>query len=121
MAGNLYITGYNKLTQIPGDAGQMPDESTLTEKQVIAIGASSIPSAALDPGTRFVRLHTDGGSPACIVFGFGTVGAPPAPVAIAGTDQRFAANQTEYKGVPTNGTGSGNAQTQVKIAAIAVA
>jgi hypothetical protein len=73
-------------------------------------------SAALNPGTKYVRLHTD--SICSILFGFGTVGAPPAPVAVANTSQRFAANQTEYKGCPTNGNGSGNAQVQVKIAVI---
>ena len=119
MAGFLYITEYAQLTQLVGDAGQMPDENTKLAEQCITVPSTS---AALNPGTKYVRLHTDGGAATgvCIEIGFGTVGTPPVPVAVIGNgtvgSQRFAANQTEYKGVPTNGNGSGNAQIQVKIA-----
>lgn len=111
----MYITGYAQLTQLAGDAGQMPDENTLTEEQFITFGAS-VASAVLNPATKYVRINVD--SVANIKFGFGTAGTPPAPTAVAGQSQRFAASQTEYKGVPTNGNGSGNNQVQVKIAAI---
>lgn len=111
----MYITGYAQLTQLAGDAGQMPDENTLTEEQAITF-AASVASAVLSPATKYVRINVDG--LANIKFGFGTAGTPPTPVAIASVSQRFAANQTEYKGVPTNGNGSGNNQVQVKIAAI---
>jgi hypothetical protein len=112
----LYIAGYAQLTQLVGDAGQMPDENTKTEEQTVAIGAAA-QSVALNPGTKYVRLHTD--AVASILVGFGTVGSPPNPQgSVSITNQRFAANQTEFKGVPTNGNGSGNAQIQVKIACI---
>lgn len=112
----LYITGYTQLTQLSGDAGQMPDENTKTEEQVVAIGAAA-QSVALNSGTKYVRLHTD--AVASILVGYGTVGAAPNPQAtVSVTNQRFAANQTEYKGVPTNGNGSGNNLVQVKIACI---
>jgi hypothetical protein len=115
----LYIAEYGALTQLPGDAGQMPDENTLMAEQVVVIGAGSLASAALNPGTKYVRLNVD--SLANIKFGFGTAGSPPAPVAIANVSQRFAINQTEFKGVPTNGNGSGAKQVQVIIAVIAAA
>lgn len=112
----LYLTGYGALTQLAGDAGQMPDENSKTEEQAIAIGAAA-QSLALNPATKFVRLNVDN---ACsILFGYGTVGAPPNPIAtVSVTNQRFSAQQTEFKGVPTNGNGSGNAQIQVKIGVI---
>jgi|SRR5882724_11377485 len=112
----LYITEYAQLTQLAGDAGQMPDENSKLAEQIVTFTGGVTPSAALNPGTKYVRLHTD--SIASILFGFGSVGAPPAPVAVTNSSQRFAANQTEYKGVPTNGNGSGAAQVQVKISAI---
>src|SRR6266481_1541869 len=113
----LYITEYAALTQLAGDAVQMPDENSKMAEQVVVIQATpQLTSAALNPGTKYVRLNVD--SQANILFGFGTVGAPPAPVALANSSQRFAANQTEYKGVPTNGNGSGNNQVQVKISVI---
>src|SRR6266478_4245320 len=120
-AGILYITGYAQLTQLAGDAGQMPDENTKTEEQTVAInanpGAATV-SAVLDPGTKYVRLNVDTGGPAvCVLFGFGTVGVPPTPAALV-TSQRLAQNQTEFKGVPNNGNGSGNNRIQIKISAI---
>ena len=111
----LYITGYAQLTQLVGDAGQMPDENTKTEEQTVAIGAGSVQSATLASGTKYVRLHCD--AVCSILVGYGTVGSPPNPTALT-TSQRFAANQTEFKGVPNNGNGSGNNLVQVKIAVI---
>ncbi|HMH95644.1 MAG TPA: hypothetical protein VK577_03575 [Bradyrhizobium sp.] len=113
MAVFAYIAEYAQLTQLAGDAGQMPDEnSKLAEQKTGDISGGHQITAALNPGTKYVRIHTDG---VCsVLFGFGTVGTPPAPAAAA-TNQRFAANQTEFKGVPTNGNGSGNNQVQVKI------
>ena len=116
--GILYITEYGALTQLVGDAGQMPDENTLMAEQAITFGVNTV-SAALNTGTRYVRLHVDGTSPAAIKFGYGSVTTPPTPVAANGTQQRFAANQTEYKGVPTNGSkATDGSLIQVKIAAI---
>jgi hypothetical protein len=112
----LYIAEYGALTQLVGDAGQMPDENTLLAEQTVAIGAAA-QSVALQTGTRFVRLHSD--AICSIKVGYGSVGSPPSPIStVTTTNQRFAASQTEYKGVPTNGNGSGNAQIQVKIGVI---
>ena len=120
MAGFFYITEYGALTQLVGDAGQMPDESTRLAEQCLTVPATS---AALNTGTRFVRLHLDSGaaSGANIEFGFGSVTTPPTPTAVVGNgsvgSQRFAANQTEYKGVPTNGSRAADGSLiQVKIA-----
>lgn len=112
----MYITGYAALTQLPGDAGQMPDENTLTEEQFINFTAAHGASAILNPGTKYVRINVDG--VANIKFSFGTAGTPPVAAAVAGQSQRFAINQTEYKGVPNNGNGSGAKQVQVLIDAI---
>lgn len=111
----LYIAEYGALTQLPGDAGQMPDENTLMAEQIVTFTGGVTLSNALNPGTKYVRLHTD--SICSIKVGFGTVGVPPTPAATTG-NQRYAANQTEFKGVPTNGNGSGNAQIQTKISVI---
>lgn len=119
----LYITEYAALTQLPGDAGQMPDENSLTAEQTMAITAGSTTSLALNPGTKYVRLNVDSTAAAAIKFGYGSVGTPPTPTAVVATgtigSKRFAPNQTEFSGVPTNGNGSGNNQVQVKIAVIA--
>lgn len=86
----LYITEYAGLMPSPtGGQGQVPFEPPIAE-QTVAIGATTVPSAAFNAKTRMVRLHTD----AICSVSFGT-----APTATA-TNQRFAANQTEYKGVP---------------------
>ena len=116
--GILYIKEYAALTQLAGDAGQMPDENSLMAEQVVTFSTNQV-SAALNPGTRFVRLHNDGTSPCCIKFGFGSVTTPPSPLAVNGGTERFAANQTEYKGVPTNGGRAADGSLiVVKIAAI---
>src|SRR6267378_2169383 len=102
MAGILYITEYAQLTQLAGDAGQMPDENSKTAEQTIAVGAGSTQSVALNAGTKYVRLANDSTTALCVLFGFATVGTPPNPTATT-ANQRFAQNQTEFKGVPNNG------------------
>lgn len=112
----LYITEYGSYTNLPGSGLQVPDEgSRLADQQVTYTGTAGV-SAALNSGTKLVRLATD--TNICsVLFGYGTVGTPPTPAAQI-TNQRLPANLVEYKGVPTNGTGSGNNQIQVKISAI---
>jgi hypothetical protein len=106
----VYISEYYFLTQLPGDAGQMPMEPPQHES-VLPIGAA-VESLALNSGTRFVRINVD--SPCSILFGIGRGGAIPTPALdITTGNQRFARDQTEFKGVP-NGDG-----VTVKIAAIA--
>ena len=113
----FYITEYTAMAQLPGSAAQMPDEGSRLAEQVVSIGAAA-QSVALNSGTKFVRCSAD--AICSVLFGFGTVGTPPNPqAAVTTSSQRFAANQTEFKGVPTNGNGSGNNLIQVKIAVIA--
>lgn len=61
--------------------------------QLIAIGSSSVASAAFGQGTQVVQLFTD---TACS-FTFGT-----SPNASAATSSRLAANTTRYFSVPPN-------------------
>jgi hypothetical protein len=65
----------------------------------IAVSASSSQSVALDPTTKFVRVHTD--TTIRIAFGADPTAGP--------TSQRMPANSTEYYGVTPG----------IKIAAIA--
>lgn len=86
----LYIAEYASISI--GQAGRLhqhPDEPPLNE-QTLSIGVGSNASAAFQPQTRMVRLHTD----AICSVAFGTN-----PTATT-NNQRLAANQTEYKGVP---------------------
>jgi len=116
MASFIYVTEYAQLTQLSGDAGQMPDEnSKIAEQKSHDFACGAQVTSARNPGTKYVRIHAD--SACSILFGYGTVGTPPAPVATT-SNQRFAAAQTEYKGVPTNGNGSGNNRVQVIISVI---
>ena len=88
----LYITEYAAMSQIPNAGGQMPQEPPLAE-QTLAIGGCSVQSSALNPITRFVRLHSDA---ICSI----EIGVNPAA---SSTTARMAANQTEYHGVPQGG------------------
>lgn len=81
----LYITEY---TAILDDRVQIPIEPPVVN-QTVAIGASHAESAAFSASTRVIRIHSDA---ICSVL----IGA--APVATT-TDGRFAANQTEFRGV----------------------
>lgn len=87
----LDVTEYAQASarQTAGNAPQIPQEPPLVEQQ-LAIGASSVQSAAFNASTTAIRLHCD--VPCRLVFGLN-------PTA-SGTNQRFAANQTEYKSVP---------------------
>lgn len=86
----LFITEYAGLASpSQGQLGQMPLEPPLAE-QTVAIGGGSLPSAAFNAKTKFVRLHCD----AICSVEFGT-----APTA-SNLTGRMAANQTEYRGVP---------------------
>lgn len=69
-----------------GEVPQIPELAT----QNVAIGGSSVASAAFNANTCLVRLHCD----AICSIAFGT-----APTAVA-TAFRLAANQTEYFAVP---------------------
>lgn len=85
----LYVAEYVRLALHAGTLGQVPDEPPIAE-QHLAIGGSSVQSAAFNSSTRFVRVHTDA---TCSIL----IGANPTA---ATTNQRFTTNQTEFKGVP---------------------
>lgn len=85
----LYITEYAR--QAKDNRGQAINagEEPALAHQTVAIGAGSAQSANLNAKTRFVRVHTD----AICSIKFGSN-----PTAVA-TEERLAANQTEYFGV----------------------
>ena len=86
----LYVTEYAGLMPSPvGGQGQVPMEPPLAE-QVVDYSGGAAASSAFNAATRLVRVHTDA---ICSVL-FGTN-----PTATTSTG-RFAANQTEYRGVP---------------------
>lgn len=87
--GILYITEYAGVAQaqIGGNYAMVPVEPPLAE-QAITYGATT-PSAAFNPSTTLVRLHTDS---ICSVL-FGTT-----PIATAAS-ARMGVGQTEYHGV----------------------
>lgn len=88
----LYITEYANVTMQAGTLIAVPEDPPIT-KQTVAIGGSSASSATLNAATRLVRLHCDA---ICSVL----IGTSPTATA---TDGRFAANQTEFRGVAPNG------------------
>jgi hypothetical protein len=85
----LYISEYRAqaldYSGLAVPVGKEPSTAT----QIVAIGVASTPSAAFQPTTRFVRLHTD--AICSVAFG-------PAPVATP-NNARMAAGQTEFWGV----------------------
>ena len=92
----LYISEYARVTQAsgPGNAAlQAPEEPPLAT-QVVDFTAGAAQSAAFNAKTRFVRVHAD----AICSVKFGA--APTATV----NDPRFAAGQTELRGVPGDGS-----------------
>lgn len=87
----LYVAEYSDLGRSePGmiQAAQSP----VVTRQVLAIGAGSVQSAAFNASTRYIRVHTDAICAIAIDFN------PTA--ANSGTQtERLAADQTEYFGV----------------------
>jgi hypothetical protein len=85
----LYVTEYATIAGLPATAnGQVPLEPPIAD-YTVAFGSAS---PAFQAATRMVRLHCDA---VCSVL-FGPAGATNATT----TNQRMAANQTEYHGVP---------------------
>lgn len=87
----VYITEFERLAreEFGTNVIQTPLEPALAH-QTVAIGASSVNSATLDPRTRLIRLHTDA---ICHI----DVGESPS--ASVGK-RRFPANAIEYVGIP---------------------
>lgn len=82
----LYVTEYYLLATVPNNPGQVPQEPPLAD-YTVSFGSMSPP---FQPGTRIVRLHSDA---ICSVL----LGQNPSATT---TNGRFAANQTEFRGVP---------------------
>ena len=90
----LYITEFARQARDASGYGMVVGEEPPIAQQRVAIGATSTQSSVFNSATRFVRLHSD---QVCSVQ-FAT-----SPTAAA-TSRRLAANQTEYFGIPPNGT-----------------
>lgn len=86
----LYVTEFVEIMQgFAGRISQAVMQPPVAE-QTIAIGATTATSASFNVKTRLIRVHSDA---ICSI----EVGLTPAATA---TTARFAANQTEYFGVP---------------------
>lgn len=84
----VYITEFQLIGMVENGPAQIAQGAPVAA-QTVVIGGGSTPSAAFNPATRLIRVHTD----AICSIKIGT-----APVATAG-DARMAADQTEYFGV----------------------
>lgn len=94
----LYVTEYATIAILQaGRVTQVPMEPPLAE-QAIAITAGSTTTAAFNAKTTLVRVETDA---ICGV----TIGTAPTATVVSGGlgSGRFAANQTEYRGIPGPG------------------
>jgi hypothetical protein len=86
----LFVAEYSDIVQTVRGGTAIPQDPPVVPEYTIPIGGISQQSPAFNPATRFVRLHTDA---ICSV----TVNLPN-PTATA-ANGRFAANQTEFRGV----------------------
>lgn len=89
----LYVTEYANAAMSDGVAVQAGQEPGIYQTP-IAIGGGSVLSAVFNANTRFVRVHTD----VICSIAFGT-----SPTAVTNTQNRMAANSTEFFGVPPGG------------------
>ena len=85
----LYITEYADIVQTVRGGTAIPVDPPIAQ-QTVAIGGTSAQSAAFNVATRFIRIHVDA---ICSVTCNTTN-----PTATA-ANGRFAANQTEFRGV----------------------
>lgn len=94
----LYVSEYARLTETYGPGGvpaQAPEEPPIAT-QVVDYSAGTAVSSAFNAKTRFVRIHAD--SICSVKFGTGSLAAA------ATTDPRMAADQTEFRGLPKDGS-----------------
>lgn len=82
----LYISEYAKLGAGFGAQDNVVSEPALVTQTPVAIGGTSVQSAAFHPKTRVVRVHTD--AVCSIAFG--------ADPEATNNSMRLTANQTEY-------------------------
>jgi hypothetical protein len=88
----VYVTEYSQLGMY--ENVQIPQEPYIADYSIaIAVGTTVGP--VFNIATRFVRIHADA------VCSIRIAPAVPSPT-VAATNQRFAAGQTEFKGVPQN-------------------
>lgn len=86
----VVITEYASMKLVEGfGRAQIPDEESRIAVQTIDCTAGEAKSAALNASTNFVRIHTDA------IVGLDYGAAPTATT----DSERWAANQTEYRGV----------------------
>lgn len=104
MATKLYITEYAQLGVDSLSRGQLCPQEPAIATQVISYAAGAAASAAFNPDTKLVRIHTD--SICSVLFGV-------APVATV-NHPRMAAGQTEYRAVGNPQAGG----TPLKVSAI---
>jgi hypothetical protein len=88
----LYITEYATISQVPNHTAQMPLEPPLRE-QVLDFTGSVQTSQPFQQFTRCVRLHCDA---VCSLI----ISRSSNPITATVNNGRWAANQTEYRGVP---------------------
>lgn len=86
----LYISEYSDIAHSPGVVAVGQEPAT---DQVVTFTGTAGASSAFQKNTTIVRIHTDG---ICSIK-FGT-----APTAVANTNKRLIAGQTEYFAVPYN-------------------
>lgn len=86
----MFISEYEKMTEVSGGFRQAVGEEPSIAEQVVTFTGTAGVSAAFNVKTKFVRIEVDGiGN---LLFGL-------APTAVAGASKRLAAGQTEYFGV----------------------
>jgi hypothetical protein len=88
----LYISEYATISQVPNHTGQMPLEPPLRE-QVLDFSGGAVTSQPFQALTRCVRMNCDA---VCSLI----ISRSSNPITATTTNGRWAANQTEYRGVP---------------------
>lgn len=92
----LYIAEYARMCQAYNAGPQCPEEPPLVE-QVVDFSGGVANSAPFNTLTSVLRLHCDA---VCSILIGATVPTPPTATI---SNQRYAQNQTEFKGVKTGG------------------
>jgi len=88
----LYVSEYATISQLPNHTGQMPLEPPLTE-YVLDFSGGAATSPPFQSKTRCVRMNCDA---VCSLV----ISRSSSPITATTTNGRWAANQTEYRGVP---------------------
>jgi hypothetical protein len=86
----LYIAEYATISALPTHTGQIPLDPPLNEQVLDFTAGSAVMSAPFQQYTRMLRLHCD--AICSLIVG-------PNPQTATNQNARFAANQTEFRGV----------------------